>query len=153
MFFVIYIYKSEPGTQANDHQDINATFYKGLRLEGKFVRKNVFNLSRRNLSPPEIFLLSKLCLTWHFQNDEQTFTTEKFRPRSSFNPRNKDDTIETYLSCLEERLLGIDIPSKRYNNLTKDERDALYSLKDDPSIIIKVLTKVLLLLSGTEKIT
>ena len=45
--------------------------------------------------------------------------------------------IETYLSCLEERLLEIEIPSKRYNNLTKDERDALYSLKDDPSIIIK----------------
>ena len=50
---------SEPGAQANDHQDINTAFYKGLRLEGKFVSKNVFNLSRRNLSPPEISLLSK----------------------------------------------------------------------------------------------
>ena len=29
------------------------------------------------------------------------------------------------------------ILSKGYNNLTKDERDALYRLKDDPSIIIK----------------
>ena len=38
---------------------------------------------------------------------------------------------------MEERLLDIEIPSKRYNNLTKDERDALYSLKDDPTIIIK----------------
>ena len=45
--------------------------------------------------------------------------------------------IETYLSCLEERLLDIEIPSKRFNNLTKEEREALYSLKDDPSIIIK----------------
>ena len=50
---------SEPGTQADDHQDINTAFYKGLRLDGKFVSKNVFNLSRKNLSPPEIFLLSK----------------------------------------------------------------------------------------------
>ena len=33
--------------------------------------------------------------------------------------------------------MDIEITSKRYNNLTKDERDALYSLKDDPSIIIK----------------
>ena len=72
-----------------------------------------------------------------FRNDKRTFTAEKFRPKSSFNPRNKDAIIETYLSCLEERLLDIEIPSKRYNNLTKDERDALYSLKDDPSIIIK----------------
>ena len=33
--------------------------------------------------------------------------------------------------------MDIEIPSKRYNDLTKDVRDALYSLKDDPSIIIK----------------
>ena len=50
---------SEPGIQANDHQDINTAFYKGLRLEGKFVSKNVFILSRRYLPPPEISLLSK----------------------------------------------------------------------------------------------
>ena len=146
-------------SQANDHQEINTVFYKAL----KFVCKNFINLSRRNLSPPEISLLSKglkfvpsankidraklkreleeygrkLRLMWHFRNDERTFTAEKFRPKSSFNPRNKDAIIETYLSCLEERLLDIEIPSKRYNNLTKDERDALYSIKDDPYIIIK----------------
>ena len=33
--------------------------------------------------------------------------------------------------------MDIEIPSKRYNNLTKDERDASYSLKNDPSIITK----------------
>ena len=72
----------------------------------------------------------KLRLMWHFVAD-------RFRRKSSFNPRNKDVLIETYLSCLEERLLDIEIPSKRFNNLTKEEREALYSLKDDPSIIIK----------------
>ena len=61
----------------------------------------------------------------------------RFRPKSSINPRNKDVIIETYLSCLEERLLDIEIPSKRFNNLTKEEREALYSLKDGPSIIMK----------------
>ena len=45
---------------------------------------------------------------WHFTNDEQTFSTDKFRPKSSFNPRNKDAIIETYLSYPEERLLEID---------------------------------------------
>ena len=38
---------------------------------------------------------------------------------------------------MEERLLDIEIPSRRYNNLTKEERDALYGLRDDSSIIIK----------------
>ena len=78
---------------------------------------------------------------WHFRNDERTFTAEKFRPKSSFNSRNKDAIIETYLSCLEERLLDIEIPSKRYNNLTEGELDALYNLKNDPSIIIKGVDK------------
>ena len=40
----------------------------------------------------------------------------------------KDAVIETYLSCLEERLLDIEIPSKRFDNLTKDERNAMYIL-------------------------
>ena len=62
---------------------------------------------------------------------------KKFRPKSCFNPRIKDAIIEPYLSCLEEKLLDIEIHSKKYNNLIKVERDALYSLKYDPSIIIK----------------
>ena len=74
---------------------------------------------------------------WHFTNDEQTFSTDKFRHKSSFNPRNKDTIIETHLSCLEERLLDIEIPSKRFSNITKEERNALYSLRDGSTIIIK----------------
>ena len=54
----------------------------------------------------------KLRLMWHFRDDERTFPAKKFRPKSSFNPRNKDAIIETYLSCSEERLLGLEIPSK-----------------------------------------
>ena len=141
----------------------NVAMFRGNRLEGKIVSKNVINLSRRNLSSAEISLLSKglkfvptankidqaklkreleeygrkLRLMWHFRNDERPFSQERFKPKSTFNPRNKDAVIETYLSCLEERLLDIEMPSKRFNNLTKDERNAMYSLKDDKSIIIK----------------
>ena len=34
-------------------------------------------------------------------------------------------------------MLDTEIPSQRFNNLTKDERNAMYSLKNDKSIIIK----------------
>ena len=51
---------------------------------------------------------------WHFRNDEKSFPDENFRPKSAYNPRNKDTVIETYLSSLEERLLDIDISSKRF---------------------------------------
>ena len=154
---------SEPGKQYQNHQDNNTASLNKTRLEGKFVSKNVINLSKRNLSRSEISLLSKglkfvpsankldratfkreleeygrkLRLIWHFRNDERTFSTDKVRPKSSFNPKNKDAIIETYLSSLEERLLDIEIPSRRYNNLTKEERDAFCSLRDDSSIIIK----------------
>ena len=65
------------------------------------------------------------------------FSQERFKTKSTFNPRNEDAIIETYLSCLEERLLDIEIPSKRFNNLTKYERNAIYTLKDNKFIIIK----------------
>ena len=74
---------------------------------------------------------------WYFRNDERTFSTDKFRLKFSFIPRNKDAIIETYLFCLEERLLNIKIPSKWYNNLTKKKRDAWYSLRNESTIIIK----------------
>ena len=154
---------SEPGKQLDNHQDSNAAFLNKTRLEGKFVSKNVINFSRRNLSRSEISLWPKglkfvssankidlaklkreleeygrkLRLIWHFTTDERTFSVDKSRTKSSFNPRNKDTVIETYLSCLEERLLDTEIPSKSYSNLTKEELDALYSLRDDSTIILK----------------
>ena len=133
--------------------------YKGERLEGKFVSSNAISLSRRNLTQAEILLLSKglkfvptaikidratlkmdleeygkkLLLVWHFRNNQKPFPYEKFRSKSTFNPRNKETVIKTYLSGLHERSLDIDISSKRFNNPTKEERNALYNLRDDPS--------------------
>ena len=49
--------------------------------------------------------------------------------------------METYLSSLGERLVDIDIPKDKFNNLSKEERDTLYYSKND-NIIVK---------KGTEK--
>ena len=49
--------------------------------------------------------------------------------------------IGTYLNFLEEKLLDTEIPSRRYNNLTKEEHDALYSLRDDSTVFIKGVNK------------
>ena len=136
--------------------DDNRAKLKDNRLEEKFVSKDVINLSQRQLTKSEISLLSKglkflptpnridkaklkqelevfgrkLRLMWHFRNDERIFDCDtKFRPKSTFNPKNKDVIIETYLSSLEEKTLDIDIPKDKFNNLSKEEGDALYSLK------------------------
>ena len=138
----------------------NIASQTGVRIEGKFVSKNVINLSRRNLSASEISLLSKglkfvptankidcaklkteleeygrkLQLMWLFRNDEASFVA--YRPKPSFNPRNKNVIIETYLSCLEERLLDIEIPSKRFNNLTKEEQEGFIKGADKGSVAL-----------------
>ena len=109
----------------------NIATYNGERLESKFISSIVNNLSRRNFSEAEISLLSKglkivpkankieraklkteleecgrkLRLMQHFRNDEKPFSYEKFRPK--FNPRNKGTVVETYLSSLQEKLLGL----------------------------------------------
>ena len=53
-----------------------------------------------------------------------------------FNPGKNDAAIERYLSQLEEEILSLD-KKISYSNLTQEERNALYTLRDDTSIIIK----------------
>ena len=149
-----------------DESENFATF-RGNRPEGKFGSKSVINLSKRNLPSAKIFLLSKgfkfvptaskmdqaklkreleeygrkFRLMWHFKYDKRPFSQEKFKPKSTLIPRKKHAVIEIYLSSLEKKLLDKEIPSKRFDNLTKDERNAMYSLKVDESIIIKGVDK------------
>ena len=149
------------------NEEGNEVFTLNGRIGGKFVSKNVVTLSKRKLAKAEISLLSKglkfvptsnhitkarlkmeleaysrmLRLKWHFRNDEKEFDRKRFKPKSTFNPRNKDVAIEIYLSSLEEKLMNIEIPQNKYNNLTREERTALYDLKNDKNIIIKSADK------------
>ena len=155
--------------QSESHlsEEGNDLFILNRRIKGKFVSKNVVNLSKRKLTKTEISLLSKglkfipnsnhiskaklkmeleiygrmLRLKWHFQNDEKEFYRNKFKPKSTFNPRNKNATIGIYLSSLEEKLMNIEILQNKYNNLTREERGALYNLKNDKNIVVKSADK------------
>ena len=51
-----------------------------------------------------------------------------FKPKPKFNPRHKDAAIEFYLSSLEEKLMKVEVPKDKFNNLTKSELKALYDL-------------------------
>ena len=72
----------------------------------------------------------------YFRNYGKSFVNVKFRLKFYFNPRINDVTIETYRSCLEERLIQVEIPSRRYDNLTREERNALHNIKVDTNTII-----------------
>ena len=65
------------------------------------------------------------------------FDLDQFKPKSTFNPRDKDTVIEVYMNSLEEKLMKIEIPKDKYNNLTSKERQALHDLKNDKNIVIK----------------
>ena len=95
----------------------------GVRLEGKCVSKIVITVSRGNLSASEISMLSK---GLKFLRTANKIDRAKLQRELA-----KDVIIERYHSCLEERLLDIEIPCKIFNKLTKEEREGLYSLKDD----------------------
>ena len=73
--------------------------------------------------------------------DRNKFDRNKFKPKSTFNPRNKDAAIEIYLSSLEEKLMNIEIPQNKYNNLTREVRSAPYNLKSEKNIVIKSADK------------
>ena len=134
------------------------------RLTGKFVSKNVVNLSKRTLSDLEISVLSKglqfcptpkhidkgklkedlevfgrkLRLRWHFRDEEGDFADAPvFRKKSTFNPRNIDAQIELYLSQIEGEIMQISEAGSNFSNLSAQEQQALRDLQNDSSIVIK----------------
>ena len=121
------------------HEHLNedgneATILNG-RLKGTFVSKNVVNLCKRKLSKTEISLLSKglkfipasntidkaklktepeafgrmLRLKWFFRDDKKEFNPDKFKPKPTFNSRNKDAAIEILFKQLKFRKINTTI--------------------------------------------
>ena len=82
----------------------------------------------------------KLRLKWFFRNDECQFSINPFKQKSKFNSGKNDAAIEFYLSRVEEEILSLE-KNISYSNLTTGERNALYPLRDDTSIIIKEADK------------
>ena len=137
------------------------------RISGQFVNDKVINLSNRALSDSEISVLTKglkfvatpkeldysqikidlenfdrrLRLKWHFRESEEFSEYPVFRPKSKFNPRNKDIAIEVYLSKLEEEIMKVTANGNNFSNISREERAALNDLRSDRSILIKEADK------------
>ena len=82
-----------------------------------------------------------LRLKWHFRNENKDIHYNMFKAKSKFNPPNKDAVIELYLSSLEEKLMKVEVRKDKFSNLTNSERKALYGLKNNKSIVIKIADK------------
>ena len=45
--------------------------------------------------------------------------------------------MEIYLGSLKEKLMSIKIPINKYNNIKQEEREALFNLKNNKTLVIK----------------
>ena len=113
----------------------------------------VMKMSRQNLTGSEISLLSKglnfvptsdtiekaklktelqalgriLKLKRHFRNEENEFDLDQFKPKSTFNLRDKDAAIKVFMISLEEKLMKIEIPKTNITILLV-KNDKLYTI-------------------------
>ena len=138
-------------------------------MEGKFLSKNVLNLSNQILTESEIRVLDKglnfvltpekldhyqikkdleclgrnIKLKIYYKCEPTPEISEKpaFKVPPNWTPSIRDAQLELYLSEIEDILLNINASSKSYQNLTKDEREGLHSLMYDDQIIIKPADK------------
>ena len=125
----------------------------------------VFNLSRKVLTNTEIKVLEKgfdfasiqrklnepelrrdfkdfcrrMWLKWYFRDEPIPFFSEQpsFSPKSSWSPPVGHPNLEVFLSQIEQELFRTPDKSLTYSNLTKEEWQAIRSLADDRSIVIK----------------
>ena len=76
-----------------------------------------------------------LRLKWKFGKDEKKFDQNNLKLKSTFNFREKDAVIKTYLSSLEENLMKIEIPQNKCDNLTMEQWSALYHLESTKTLL------------------
>ena len=127
-------------SESHLNEEGNDIFNLKGRIKAKFVIENVVYLSRQKLTKVEISLVPKglnfvptnnnikraklkkeletYCRMlrvecFNFGNDEKELVRNKFKPKSTCNPRSKDAAIEIYLSGLEEKLMNIKIPKNK----------------------------------------
>ena len=131
------------------------------------MSKNIKNLSNRKLFKAEVSLLSKglqFCptpnnvdksvlkedlekfrrtsrLKWQNRNDEQTFDSNPFQCKFKFIPSKTGVAIKLSLIHIEEKLFSCTEIKHLYDNLTTEEREAMYYLKNDQAIVIKEADK------------
>ena len=89
----------------------------------------------------ELEAFSRICLKWHFLNENKDIHHNMFKRKSKVNPRNKDADIGLYLSSLKVKLMKVEVPKDKFNNLTNRQWKALYDLKNDENIEMKSANK------------
>ena len=138
------------------------------RLCGYLCPETIFNLRHRVLTNTQIKVLEKgldfaqiqlkfnetesrrdfnescirMRLKWHFQDEPQGFNeTPAFTPKSTWHPSKGHACLEVFLSQVEKEIFDIPSSGLKYSNMSREDRQAVRSLADDRSILIKKADK------------
>ena len=82
-----------------------------------------------------------LILKWDFRNKHKDIHRNMLEPKSNFSSCNKDAATELHLRSLEVKLIKVEVPKDKFNNLTSSKRKALYDLKNHKSVVIEGVDK------------
>ena len=81
-------------------------------------------------------------LKWHFRDEPQGFNeTPAFTPKSTWHPPKGHACLEVFLSQIEKEIFEIPFSDLKYSNMSREEWQAVRSLADDRSIVIKKADK------------
>ena len=82
-------------------------------------------------------------LKWYFRNEatSEFSETPSFTPKSLWKPPKGHPSLEVFLSEIEKEIFAIPDSRLGYSNLSREEWQAMRSLADDRSIVIKKADK------------
>ncbi len=117
-------------------------FFRRMKLKAYF--HNPIGTNVNNSQPTLEEVLSRI--SQNSKNDQCSVddrTHNKFKDKSSFDPKINDPFLEAFFVLVKEEVDNHTIRIPKVNNLNKEERDALYSLQSNTDLTIKKQTKVL----------
>ena len=81
-------------------------------------------------------------LKWHFRHESEHFSeVPVFNPKSRWQPPQGHPFLEVFLSQVENELLELPKADIIYSNLSREEWNAIRSLSDDRTTVIKKADK------------
>ena len=77
-------------------------------------------------------------LIWYFRDEPQGFNkTTAFTPKLTWHPPKGHACLEVFFGQIEKELFEIPVLDLKYSNVYREEWQAVRSLADDKSIVIK----------------
>ena len=81
-------------------------------------------------------------LKWHFRDEPQCFNeTPAFIPKSTWHPPKGHACLEVFLSQVEKEIFETPFSDLKYSNMSREEWQAVSSLADNRSIVMKKANK------------